>query len=114
MPETQDGEQLDGSADQAAETAETFDFDTHGREAAEKNRLVQGSYADCAAAVHDLLAKSLTQEAIQVSSLEHRAKTLASFAEKASRPKESDPEKPEYPNPMDDIRDMAGVRVITF
>ena len=98
----------------AAETnaTEPFDFEAHGRTAAEKYRLARGTYADCAAAFHSVLATAL--ENIQISSLEHRAKTVESFEEKARRPSEADSEAPQYPNPMEDITDLAGVRVITF
>ena len=39
---------------------------------------------------------------------------MESFGTKASKPSELDPDQPKYPNPLSDITDLAGVRVITF
>ncbi len=97
-----------------AETTEPFDFEAHGRAAAEKYRLIHGTYADCSAAVRSVLGTALEQEKIQVSSLEHRAKTVESFQEKARRPSEANSEAAQYPNPMHDITDLSGVRVVAF
>ena len=49
-----------------------------------------------------------------MNSVDARAKEPASFAEKAATPSEDDPNRPKYEDPLVDITDLAGVRIITF
>lgn len=46
--------------------------------------------------------------------VQHRAKSAKSFFEKAATPSEENPNRPRYVNPLDNITDLAGVRVITY
>ena len=90
------------------------DLDEHGRAAATAYRDRIRHYDDCAAIVERLITKALATDGIAVHSIESRAKAPESLARKASRPAEGDSQQPKYPKPLDDITDLAAVRVITF
>ncbi|WP_085244493.1 GTP pyrophosphokinase [Mycobacterium paraense] len=94
--------------------AATFDFESHRAEAEDKYRRVRGTYQDFASIIKDILVRSLNHQNVLVHSIESRAKEIASFGKKATRPDPSDPENPKYPNPIHDITDLAAARVITF
>jgi putative GTP pyrophosphokinase len=74
---------------------------------------VQGFYEDLASVIARLIQECLKKRQIKVHSVQHRAKDPASFGRKASIPSEMDPDKPKYKNPLIEITDLAGVRVIT-
>ncbi len=59
----------------------------------------------------DLVVGILDEAGINYLSVAGRAKGIASFAEKASRTVDG---RPVYPDPLHDIGDLLGVRVITF
>ena len=92
----------------------TFDFEEHRRKAVAKYQLRCPLFQDFADAVRGILTEALRAGNIQAASVEARAKDVESFGTKASKPSESDPEQPRYPDPLSDITDLAGVRVITF
>ena len=60
------------------------------------------------------MQESLTAAGVGVASIEARAKSLDSFVQKAIAPALGAPDRPKYPNPISDITDIAGARVITF
>lgn len=91
----------------------TFDFESHERLAVERYQKVRSSYEEFAEAVRSILEKVLDTRGIKVASIEARAKSLESFRKKSSEPS-ADPSKPKYDDPMTDIQDLCGVRVITF
>ncbi len=91
-----------------------FDFEGHRRRAVDAYQRVQARYGDCAAAVQAVLTAALAQEKVLVHSIESRAKTLTSFGNKAARPLAEDPSRPRYTDPLGEITDLSGVRVITF
>ena len=92
----------------------TFDFEEHRRDAVAEYQLRRPLFEDFEDAVRGILAEALRADNIQAASVEARAKDVESFGTKASKPSESDPERPRYPTPLSDITDLAGVRVITF
>jgi ppGpp synthetase/RelA/SpoT-type nucleotidyltranferase len=91
-----------------------FDFEGHERDAVEKYRAVVARYADYAAVVGDVLRTALSNQQVFVHSVETRGKALESFATKARTPAENDPNRPKYDKPLEQITDLAGLRVITF
>lgn len=103
-----------GATASAAADEDTFDFDTHKSRAVDSYQQVRGQYADFAAAVESILRTCLSAEAVNVHSITHRAKTIESFGRKALKPAEGNPSRPKYEQPLDQITDLAGVRVITF
>lgn len=94
--------------------APRFDFASHGRQAVERYRAVQSRYEDLAQTVKELLRQCLSIAGIRVHSIEARAKRVDSFNRKAILPLETDPAKPKYQDPLTEITDLAGVRIITF
>ena len=91
-----------------------FDFDAHRRAAVDAYQRVRPIYEALASEIQRILRQCLGTSGIQTASIEARAKTLDSLADKAASPSISDPEKPRYGNPLHEITDLAGVRVITF
>lgn len=96
----------------AAEVA--FDFEAHRRDAENAYQRVRAIYDAFAKTVHDILQQSLAVARLNLASIEHRAKQVDSFGRKAAEPAAGETEKPKYPQPLKQITDMAGIRVITF
>ena len=93
---------------------EPFNFAEHRRTAVEQYLRVRPQYEAFANAVEEILAQALMAKGIAVNSIDARAKEPESFGTKAEAPSENDPGAPKYRNPMDEITDLAGVRVISF
>jgi putative GTP pyrophosphokinase len=91
-----------------------FDFESHRKNAVEQFTRKRELYEDFAWAVRDILADATKTRGLKVNEIQCRAKDLRSFGKKALAPNEQNPEEPKYKNPMADITDLAGVRVITF
>ena len=100
--------------DREGEQEEPFNFTEHRRAAVEEYRRVRPRYEDFANAVKEILAQALRARDITVNLVEARAKEPESFGMKAEAQSEIDPRAPKYRNPLEDITDLAGVRVITF
>jgi len=89
------------------------DLEEHSRLAAASYALVRGQYVDLASVVDRLLRDCLESEGIVVQSIQSRAKELHSFAVKAAREDEQLKNRPRYADPLNDIEDLAGCRIIT-
>lgn len=63
--------------------------------------------------IRNILNSSLPKE-LGIQTVQYRAKTKESFKKKASKLDENDETKLRYPNPLIEITDLAGIRVITF
>lgn len=100
--------------DHEGEQEEPFNFEKHRDTAVEAYRRVRPRYADFANTVKEILVQALRARSIAVNSVEPRAKDPESFGTKASTPSEDVPGTPKYPKPLEDITDLAGVRIITF
>ena len=100
--------------DRKEEQEEPFDFAEHRRTAVEDYLHVRPQYEAFAHAVREILLQALVANDIAVNSIEARAKEPESFGTKAGAPSENDPGVPRYLNPLHDITDLAGVRIITF
>ena len=96
------------------EQEEPFDFAEHRRTAVEEYLRVRPQYEAFSMAVREILVQALMSNDIAVNSIEARAKEPESFGTKAGAPSENDPSTPKYLNPLRDITDLAGVRIITF
>src|SRR5579862_3548929 len=109
-----------GAGDGATSEPETasdvreFDFASHARLATEQYRQVQPRYSDFSRTLGDILRAKLVASDIRYHTLEYRAKDLDSFERKAQRATEKDPTRPKYPDPVQEITDLAAARVITF
>ena len=91
-----------------------FDFAMHRQQAVDVYQGLQGLYADFAGAVYAILDTCIRNATISVHSIQPRAKTVDSFGEKAQTPSDEDPNHPKYERPLEEITDLAGVRVITY
>jgi len=97
-----------------SDRTEEFDFENHGLQAIQEYQSVQPLYEEYANVIKNVLSEAFKAQRIKIHSIEARAKTLDSFGNKASMPSPDDPSSPYYPNPLSDITDLAGVRVIVF
>ena len=93
---------------------EAFDFESHQEKAVAHYRSVRHRYAEFAQAVRSILDTCITAQQITVHSIEHRAKELDSFARKAGKHSDQKPNQPRYPDPLSNVTDLAGVRVIAY
>ena len=105
-------------ADEGTETVvdsrPEFDFDAHQRVAADQYSAVRSAYDALANAIQHVITACIKNAGLTVHSVQARAKTVESFRAKAGRPSDTDPGQPRYPMPLDQITDLAGVRVITY
>ena len=100
--------------DREEEQEEPFNFAEHRRTAVEEYLRVRPRYEAFARAVREILVQAFRARDITVNLVEARAKEPESFGTKAESPSENDPLAPKYRRPLDDITDLAGVRIITF
>lgn len=91
-----------------------FDFRDHARASVAVYLERRSFFEDLAAVVKRIVEESLRRRGIKVHSVQARAKDPTSFGTKAATPSEADPGKPKYPKPLEQITDLAGVRVITY
>lgn len=98
---------LEGSGDD-------FDFDRHEQETVAAYLNEEQFYKDLASVVARILGECLKRAEIGVHSVDFRAKEPASLGRKAAIPSEADPNLPKYADPLNEITDLAGVRVITY
>lgn len=94
-------------------TAETS-LAEHAAAAAAQYGRVREDWARCARKIESMLTDWLDEERINYESVAARAKTVRSFREKAGRGQEGQPDLPRYADPLRDITDLMGARVITY
>jgi putative GTP pyrophosphokinase len=103
-----------GMTDQHDDVIEPFDFNRHRLQAIEKYRKVRSLYEEYASVIRNILSEAFDAQSIKIHSVEARAKTIDSFGDKSATLALEDPNKPYYPNPLSDITDLTGIRVIVF
>jgi putative GTP pyrophosphokinase len=91
-----------------------FDFPTHERAAISAYLPVQPFYVDLANVLARIVEQCLKKRNIKVHRVEYRAKDPGSFGRKSGTPSETDPNSPKYPEPLKQITDLAGVRIIAY
>lgn len=96
------------------ESGEPTQLELHGRHAVAEYQKIRPLYEAFAGIIQSILREALSEANIKVSSIEPRAKSLESLERKAATPSTEDPEKPKYLDPLSQITDLAGARVITF
>ena len=94
--------------------APKFDFTQHEQAAVAAYLKVAPFYVELSEAIKRIVEESLRKREIRINAVEARGKSPVSFGRKAAKPSESDPAKPMYPDPLNQIQDLAAVRVITF
>lgn len=100
--------------DATSKALPAFDFEAHRRAAIEQYEKKRQLYDDFAWAVRDILSDAAETRRLKINVIQCRAKERESFARKAATPDEQNLGGPKYRNPLSDITDLAGVRVITF
>ncbi|HEX3465610.1 MAG TPA: tetratricopeptide repeat protein [Candidatus Elarobacter sp.] len=89
-----------------------FDFDAHRSMAIRAYTEVRPIYERLCAAVEPILRMAIRPTVVhQIST---RAKSITSFADKAAKPSSEDPTRPKYDDPLRQITDLAGARIIAF
>jgi putative GTP pyrophosphokinase len=91
-----------------------FDFAAHQKTAVAEYLAVQPFYEDLSGVIARVIEECIKKRGIKVHSVQHRSKDPVSLGRKAAIPSEADPNAPKYPDPLKQITDLAGVRVITF
>jgi putative GTP pyrophosphokinase len=91
-----------------------FDFTAHERAAVVAYLERLSFYKDLASVVKRIVEECLSRRGIKVQSVQARAKDPKSLGRKAAQPSESDPAKPKYPQPLEQITDLAACRVIAY
>jgi putative GTP pyrophosphokinase len=89
------------------------DFREHERAAVAEYLKRQPFYVDLASAVARILEECLKKHQIKFHSVQHRAKDVSSVGRKAAIPSEVDPSSPKYTQPLSQITDLSGIRIIT-
>ena len=110
-------EELDGDALAATESAIKADEDSI-KKAAQAARLkyesIRGLYEDYARSISSIIRQCIDADNLVVHSITFRAKDPESFERKAGRVSTDDPWSPRYEDPLTQISDKAGIRVITY
>jgi ppGpp synthetase/RelA/SpoT-type nucleotidyltranferase len=88
-------------------------LEEHARQAATSYRTAYPEHEACAQRIAALLTAWLDAEGINYLAISARAKSVDSFRAKAARAAD-DGTSPRYPNPLADITDLIGARVITY
>jgi ppGpp synthetase/RelA/SpoT-type nucleotidyltranferase len=96
------------------EAAPAFDFDRHRARAIEQYHGVRPTYEDFCETIKRVLADALRSYRAGIHSIAARAKDPESFGQKAAQPSTADPQCPKYAEPLRDITDLAGARIITY
>jgi len=91
-----------------------FDFEAHRKTATEQYAKKRKLYEEFAWEIENILTEAIEARNLKINVIQSRAKDEKSFGKKAMTANEQNPEEPKYKNPMSDITDLAGVRVITF
>jgi putative GTP pyrophosphokinase len=91
-----------------------YDFVAHEKTAVAEYLKCHDFYVDLATVVKRIIDESLKRRSIKVHSVEARAKDPTSYGRKAAQPSGADPNAPKYERPLQQITDLAGVRVITY
>lgn len=89
-------------------------LDAHAKAAVSEYLRVQPFYANLASVTGRIIEECLANQGIRVHSVQSRAKEPSSLENKAKIPSDIDPNLPKYQNPLVQITDLAGVRIITY
>src|SRR5271166_5305568 len=90
-----------------------YDFQEHERAAVAEYLKHRSFYVDVASVVARILEECLKRNQITVHSVQNRAKDANSFGRKLAVPSDIVPNIPKYDQPITQITDLAGIRIIT-
>jgi putative GTP pyrophosphokinase len=97
-----------------ADSEKSLDLKQHAQAAVTTYLERRTFFEDLAQVVRRILEEAFKRRGIKVHSVQGRAKDPTSLAKKAALPSDEDPTRPKYVNPLTEITDLAGVRVIAF
>ena len=97
-----------------SESAETFHFARHEQVAVSEYLRVVGFYADLASATKRIADEALKRREYGPTRLRPAPKTQQVFGLKSGKAVELYPNRPMYPDPLEQITDKAAIRIITF
>lgn len=89
-----------------------FDFEAHRKTAVTAYSSVRAQYEGFCVAIESILRTALTEHRTHL--IATRAKSIESFANKAAKPSQEDPTLPKYSAPLEQITDLAGIRIIVY
>jgi ppGpp synthetase/RelA/SpoT-type nucleotidyltranferase len=98
----------------AEEESGAFSFEAHKRTAVAAYLVKRDDYEKFCGVVKNIIEQAILRRGIKINTIQARAKDPSSFEKKAAKPSDTNPAEPKYPNPLEDIKDLAGIRVITF
>lgn len=96
------------------ETGAGFDFRAHGQNAVNAYLVQRPLYEKACSVFESIIKEALARRDIKFHSVQSRAKSPDHFRAKAALPSTSDPSQPKYTDPLCQITDLAGVRIIAF
>jgi putative GTP pyrophosphokinase len=102
------------AVEETTKVTSQFDFELHRKSAVDQYSKKRQLYDDFTVEIENILRQAIETRGLKINDIQGRAKSEESFGKKAATPSEQDPVKPKYTNPMKEITDLAGVRVITF
>lgn len=92
----------------------SFNFENYRIENIEKYKKVFSIYDSFTSTLYELIKKFLGNRNLKYYSIEHRTKDYKSFGKKSSIPSDENPNSPKYDDPLKQITDISGIRVITY
>jgi ppGpp synthetase/RelA/SpoT-type nucleotidyltranferase len=90
------------------------EFDAHRRRAELEYQHRRGVYVDFTTAMASIVRAGVKSAGIDVHTIESRAKDVESFGRKAALPAADDSRRLQYTQPLAQVTDLAGVRVVTY
>ncbi len=93
---------------------EDFSFENHKKSTVNAYLAKRGVYEKLCEVIKEILEQAIFRRGIRVHSVEARSKDPDSLGKKASRPSDANPSKPKYMNPLEEITDLAGIKIIAF
>jgi ppGpp synthetase/RelA/SpoT-type nucleotidyltranferase len=109
-----DTDQVSADETEGFVAREVRDVEQRAREARAEYERVKGLYGDFASSIESVLRDCLAAQDIISHSITSRAKDADSFERKAAQLSSENPGAAKYSDPMEQITDKAGVRIITY
>ncbi|MFE5171700.1 GTP pyrophosphokinase family protein [Streptomyces sp. NPDC056634] len=94
--------------------SEEFDFDKHAALAKDAYEQVYSLYDEFSSVIESIISTCLANSEISIHSITSRPKSIDGFQRKAGKASSENPNSPRYGKPLQEITDLAGVRVITY
>ena len=105
---------MEFGVDETVKERVPFDFESHRKMAVGQYAKKRELYDDFSWEIRNILQEAVEASNLKINDIQCRAKDETSFGRKAMTPSEQNPDEPKYKEPMSDITDLAGARVITF